>query len=55
VQLRTSQEVSFYRTMSSRRHFDAALLLRDIDGDGPDFMLLLEDLSPARRGDQLAL
>jgi len=49
------KEVSFYRTLAARvtisvpRCYYAA-----IDGEGPEFALLLEDLAPARQGDQLA-
>lgn len=56
VQLRNYvKEVAFYRDIQSRltiatpRCYYAA-----IDGEGPDFALLLEDLAPARQGDQLA-
>lgn len=48
------KEVSFYRELASRvttrtpRCYYAA-----IDGEGPDFVLLLEDLAPAEQGDQL--
>jgi hypothetical protein len=49
------KEVSFYRTLAGRvtisvpRCYYAA-----IDGEGPEFALLLEDLAPASQGDQLA-
>ena len=49
------KEVSFYRelqprlTISTPRCYFSA-----IEGEGPEFMLLLEDLAPARQGDQLA-
>lgn len=49
------KEVSFYQQLQSRlkirtpRCYFAA-----IDGEGPAFMLLLEDLSPAEQGNQLA-
>jgi hypothetical protein len=48
------KEVSFYRELRSRlaittpRCYFAA-----IEGEGPDFALLLEDLAPARQGNQL--
>jgi len=55
VQLRNYlKEVAFYREFVSRvtirtpRCYYAA-----IDGEGPDFVLLLEDLAPAEQGDQL--
>ena len=55
VQLRNFiKEVSFYRHLQSRltistpRCYYAA-----IEGEGPEFALLLEDLAPARQGDQL--
>jgi hypothetical protein len=55
VQLRNYyREVQFYRHLASRlsisipRHyFDA------IEGEGPEFVLLLEDMAPAEQGDQL--
>ena len=49
------KEVSFYRELDSRltistpRCYYAA-----IEGEGPEFALLLEDLAPATQGDQLA-
>lgn len=49
------REVSFYRELQARvtirtpRCYYAA-----IEGHGPNFALLLEDLAPARQGDQLA-
>jgi hypothetical protein len=56
VQLRNFlKEVSFYRDLASRltisvpRCYYAA-----IEGEGPEFALLLEDLAPAQQGDQLA-
>ncbi|MBW2282650.1 MAG: phosphotransferase [Deltaproteobacteria bacterium] len=55
VQLRNFlKEVSFYRELQPRlgirtpRCYFAA-----IEGEGPEFMLLLEDLAPAEQGDQL--
>ncbi len=55
VQLRNFiKEVSFYRELQSRltistpRCYYAA-----IEGEGPEFALLLEDLAPASQGDQL--
>jgi hypothetical protein len=56
VQLRNFiKEVSFYRELASRltisipRCYYAA-----IQGEGPEFALLLEDLAPATQGDQMA-
>ena len=56
VQLRNFlKEVSFYRELQPRlairtpRCYFAA-----IEGEGPEFMLLLEDLAPAVQGDQIA-
>jgi phosphotransferase family enzyme len=56
VQLRNFiKEVSFYRELRSRltisvpRCYYAA-----IEGEGPEFALLLEDLAPARQGDQVS-
>ncbi len=48
------KEVSFYQTLQSRlairtpRCYYAA-----IEGEGPEFVILMEDLSPAEQGDQL--
>ncbi len=55
VQLRNYfREVQFYRHLASRltisipnQYYDA------IDGEGPEFVLLLEDMAPAEQGDQL--
>jgi hypothetical protein len=56
VQLRNYlKEVSFYRTLQHR--LDIATprcYFADIVDEGPEFMVLLEDLHPARQGDQLA-
>jgi hypothetical protein len=49
------KEVEFYRTLAGRlgiatpRCYFAA-----VDGRGPDFALILEDMAPARPGDQIA-
>jgi hypothetical protein len=55
VQLRNYlKEVRFYQTLQSR--LDIATprcYYADIVGDGPEFMVLLEDLRPAVQGDQL--
>ncbi len=49
------KEVSFYRGMQSKLSISTPrCYYADIDGEGPHFALLLEDLSPARQGDQLA-
>ena len=48
------REINFYRyllpnlTITSPKCYYA-----DIDGNGPEFILLLEDVSPARQGDQI--
>jgi hypothetical protein len=48
------KEVSFYRDLQSRvRIRTPRCYFAEIVGDGPDHMLLLEDLSPAEQGDQL--
>ncbi|MEQ9520322.1 MAG: phosphotransferase [Parvibaculum sp.] len=48
------KEVSFYQELKSRLTINAAdCYFAAIEGDGPDFALLLEDLSPAEQGDQL--
>ena len=49
------KEVSFYRELQGRLGISTPrCYAAEIDGIGPDFVLLLEDLSPARQGDQLA-
>lgn len=49
------KEVSFYREVASRVSISVPrCYFADIEGDGPDFVLLLEDLAPAEQGDQLA-
>ena len=49
------KEVSFYRTMQKRVSISTPrCYYAEIEGEGPNFALLLEDLSPARQGDQLA-
>lgn len=49
------KEVSFYRELQSRLSIPTPrCYFAEIDGEGPDFALLLEDLAPARQGDQLA-
>ena len=49
------KEVSFYRELRPRlRITTPRCYFAAIEGDGPDFALLLEDLAPARQGDQLA-
>ncbi len=48
------KEVSFYRELQPRLSIPTPrCYFADIDGEGPDFVLLLEDLAPARQGDQL--
>ncbi|MGH0029245.1 MAG: phosphotransferase family protein [Myxococcota bacterium] len=49
------KEVSFYRELQQRlRIATPRCYAAEIDGTGPDFVLLLEDLAPAVQGDQLA-
>jgi len=49
------KEVSFYRELQSRvRIRTPRCYYAEIVGDGPEHMLLLEDLAPAEQGDQLA-
>lgn len=49
------KEVSFYRELVSRLSISTPrCYYADIEGDGPDFVLLLEDMAPAEQGDQLA-
>jgi hypothetical protein len=48
------KEVSFYRELQARvRIRTPRCYYAAIDGPGPSFMLLLEDLAPASQGDQL--
>lgn len=56
VQLRNYlKEVTFYRELQQRLSIPTPrCYFAAIDGEGPAFMLLLEDLHPARQGDQLA-
>jgi Ecdysteroid kinase-like family len=49
------REVNFYRELAARLQISTPrCYFAAIDGDGPEFALLLEDLAPARQGDQLA-
>ncbi len=49
------KEVTFYRELKHRLSINTPrCYYAQIDGVGPDFALLLEDLAPARQGDQLA-
>ena len=49
------KEVSFYRQLQSKVTIATPrCYYAQIDGEGPEFALLLADLSPARQGDQLA-
>lgn len=56
VQLRNFlKEVSFYRELQPRLRISTPRCYHaEIEGEGPEFALLLEDLSPAVPGDQLA-
>ncbi|MCP4038848.1 MAG: phosphotransferase [bacterium] len=56
VQLRNYlKEVNFYRELQSRLEISTPrCYYAEIVGDGPEFALFLEDLSPAEQGDQLA-
>jgi len=48
------KEVSFYNELQSRvRIRTPRCYFADIEGDGPEHVLLLEDLAPALQGDQL--
>lgn len=55
VQLRNYlKEVSFYRELQSRLEISTPrCYYAEIVGEGPEFALFLEDLSPAEQGDQL--
>jgi hypothetical protein len=49
------KEVTFYRELQHRLSINTPrCYYAQINGVGPDFALLLEDLAPARQGDQLA-
>ncbi len=56
IQLRNYvKEVSFYRELQSRLTISTPrCYAAEIEGEGPEFVLLLEDLAPATQGDQLA-
>jgi hypothetical protein len=56
IQLRSYlKEVSFYRELQPRLAISTPRCYHaDIEGDGPAFVLLLEDLAPGEQGDQLA-
>lgn len=48
------KEVSFYQQLNSRLSINTPrCYYAEIIGEGPDFMLLLEDLAPGEQGDQL--
>ncbi|MCB1685907.1 MAG: phosphotransferase [Pseudomonadales bacterium] len=55
VQLRNYiKEVAFYRELKPRLSIPTPrCFYADIQGEGPEFALLLEDLAPAQQGDQL--
>jgi len=49
------REVSFYRLLASRLEIRTPrCYFAEIEGEGPEFALLLEDMRPAQQGDQLA-
>ena len=56
MQLRSYlKEVQFYRELKPRLSISTPrCYFAEIEGEGPQFLLLLEDLAPARPGDQLA-
>jgi aminoglycoside phosphotransferase (APT) family kinase protein len=56
VQLRNyAREVYFYRELAARVPIaKPRCYFAEIDGNGPEFALILEDMAPARQGDQLA-
>lgn len=55
IQLRNyKKEVSFYQELQQRLTISTPrCYYAEIEGEGPEFALLLEDLSPAEQGDQL--
>jgi aminoglycoside phosphotransferase (APT) family kinase protein len=56
VQLRNyAREIYFYRELAARLPISRPrCYYAEITGDGPEFALILEDMAPARQGDQLA-
>jgi hypothetical protein len=49
------KEVEFYRTLVKRLRISTPrCYYAAVDGRGPDFALMLEDMAPARQGDQIA-
>lgn len=49
------REINFYRLLLPRLSITSPkCYYADIEGNGPEFILLLEDVSPARQGDQIA-
>jgi len=49
------KEVEFYRTLAPRLSISTPrCYFAEVDGRGPDFALILEDMAPARPGDQIA-
>ena len=56
VQLRNyAREIYFYRELAARIPIaKPRCYYGEIAGEGPEFALILEDLAPARQGDQLA-
>ena len=56
VQLRNyAREIYFYRELAARIPIaKPRCYYGEIEGEGPEFALILEDLAPARQGDQLA-
>ena len=49
------REVNFYRSLAADLTISTPLCYHaDIDAEGPEFVLLLEDMHPASQGDQLA-
>jgi aminoglycoside phosphotransferase (APT) family kinase protein len=56
VQLRNyAREIYFYRELAGRLPISRPRCYHaEIEGDGPQFALILEDMAPAQQGDQLA-
>ena len=49
------KEVRFYQVLQDKLTINTPrCFFAEINGEGPEFMLLLEDLTPAKQGDQLA-
>lgn len=49
------KEVTFYRELDNKLNINTPrCFYAEIEGEGPEFLLLLEDMAPAEQGDQLS-